>query len=72
LAAPLLGNIIRDEDDWQKHMSYIHYNPVKHGLVQAPGDWQHSSFNYWVEKGLYEKDWGSMQPIIFVGINEAE
>lgn len=63
---------IRDEDDWQKHMDYIHYNPVKHGLVQTPGDWQHSSFNYWVEKGIYEKNWGSMQPIILVGINEAE
>lgn len=63
---------IRDENDWQKHMDYIHYNPVKHGLVQAPGDWQHSSFNYWVEKGLYEKNWGSMESVVFVEINEAE
>src|ERR1700733_7572580 len=39
---------IRDENDWQKHMDYIHYNPVKHGLVRMPGDWQYSSFNYWV------------------------
>ncbi len=64
---------IRDEDDWQKHMDYIHYNPVKHGLVEAPSDWQYSSFNYWVEKGIYEKNWGSMQqPVILAGINEAE
>ena len=63
---------IRDEDDWQKHMDYIHYNPVKHRLVQTPGDWQHSSFNYWVEKGFYEKNWGLTQPIILVGLNEAE
>ena len=57
-------HIIRNENDWQKHMDYIHYNPVKHGLVKSPGDWEHSSFNYWVEKGIYAKNWGSMQPII--------
>ncbi len=22
-----------DEEDWQRHMDYIHYNPVKHGMV---------------------------------------
>jgi putative transposase len=63
---------IRDEDDRIKHMNYIHYNPVKHDLAQSPGDWEHSSFNYWVEKGVYEKDWGSMKPIVFAGMNEAE
>lgn len=64
-------HIIRDENDWKKHMDYIHYNPVKHGLVKSPTDWQHSSFNYWVEKGLYEKCWGA-EPITFVEMNEAE
>ena len=63
---------IRDEDDWQNHMDYIHYNPVKHGLVQTPVDWQHSSFNYWVDKGVYEKNWGSIEPIVFTGMNKAE
>ena len=64
--------MIRDEEEWRKHMDYIHYNPVKHGLAQAPKDWKHSSFNYWVKKGLYEKSWGSMGPIVFSDINEAE
>ena len=65
-------HMIRDEEDWRKHMDYIHYNPVKHGLARAPKDWEYSSFNYWVEKGLYEKSWGSMEPIVFTDINEAE
>ncbi|MHC4542586.1 MAG: REP-associated tyrosine transposase [Planctomycetota bacterium] len=26
---------IRDEEDLQRHIDYIHYNPVKHGLVNA-------------------------------------
>jgi putative transposase len=31
---------IRDEADLESHFDYIHYNPVKHGLVQRPGDWK--------------------------------
>jgi putative transposase len=30
---------IRDEQDFEKHCDYIHWNPVKHGLVAHPGDW---------------------------------
>ncbi|MCE3237859.1 MAG: transposase [Gammaproteobacteria bacterium] len=37
---------IQDEEDRGKHMDYIHYNPVKHGLAHTPLDWPHSSFNY--------------------------
>ena len=65
-------HMIRDEEDWRKHMDYIHYNPVKHGLARAPKDWEHSSFNYWVEKGFYGKSWGSMETMVFTDINEAE
>src|SRR5699024_3794864 len=24
-------HVIRDDDDWRRHVEYIHYNPVKHG-----------------------------------------
>ena len=65
-------HLIRDEDDWKKHMDYIHYNPVKHGFVNFPRDWKYSSFNYWVEKGSYEKSWGSIEPITLGEMNEAE
>ena len=54
---------IRDEEDWQKHWDYIHYNPVKHGYVKSPGEWQYSSFQYWVNKGYYENDWGMSEPV---------
>ena len=62
----------KDENDWKNHMNYIHYNPVKHGFVPSPGDWQHSTFRYWVDRGLYEKDWGSVEPVIFPSISGAE
>lgn len=49
---------IRSDEDWQRHMDYIHYNPVKHGYVDAPVNWQWSSFNKWVRHGVYAPDWG--------------
>ncbi len=49
---------IRDEDDYARHFDYIHYNPVKHGLVMSPGEWKHSSFQEYVKKGVYPADWG--------------
>jgi putative transposase len=52
-------HLIRDDEDWRRHMDYIHYNPVKHGYVKQPADWKYSSFHRAVEKGLYAKDWGS-------------
>ncbi len=54
---------IRNEDDWRRHMDYIHFNPVKHGLAERPGDWPYSSFTRAVEKGLYEPGWGCQVPI---------
>ncbi|KAA5544659.1 transposase [Roseiconus nitratireducens] len=49
---------IQDEDDFQHHFDYIHWNPVKHGYVQCPKDWPHSSFHRWVKKGVYPEHWG--------------
>jgi len=49
---------IHDEKDFQRHLDYIHYNPVKHGYVSCPHLWQYSSFNQWVRKGGYTVDWG--------------
>jgi putative transposase len=50
---------IRDEADLEAHVDYIHYNPVKHGLVSRVRDWPWSSFHQWVERGHYSIDWGS-------------
>ncbi|KTD01216.1 hypothetical protein [Legionella feeleii] len=30
---------IRDESDFCTHVNYIHFNPVKHGLVKEVIDW---------------------------------
>ena len=49
---------IRDERDFSMHCDYIHYNPVKHGLVNLPMEWKHSSFGEFVERGVYPPTWG--------------
>ena len=56
-------HLIRDEADRVRHLDYIHYNPVKHGHVARAGDWPHSSFARWVERGAYADDWGATDDV---------
>jgi putative transposase len=49
---------IRDDQDFQRHFDYIHYNPVKHGLVNRVGDWPYSTFHRYVTEGIYPESWG--------------
>ena len=44
---------IRDEQDLQHHIDYIHYNPVKHGFVQRIEDWPWSTYHKFVREGFY-------------------
>lgn len=48
---------IIDENDLNKHIDYIHYNPVKHGYVKSPKEWKYSSFMKFVQAGFYEENW---------------
>lgn len=48
---------IRDEEDFIRHVNYIHFNPVKHGHARCPHERRYSSFARWVEEGYYGKDW---------------
>ena len=51
-------HVIRDEADMARHIDYIHFNPVKHGLVSRVCDWPHSSFHRYVAEGVLPADWG--------------
>ena len=55
---------ILDDDDLHNHFDYIHYNPVKHGLVSDPADWPWSSFLRFVKSGYYSQDWCAGDKII--------
>ncbi|MDO8136573.1 MAG: transposase [Candidatus Brocadiales bacterium] len=52
-------HLIRDERDFERHCDYIHYNPVKHGYVTAPKDWEFSTFHSFVKSGIYDNNWGA-------------
>jgi putative transposase len=49
---------LRDEADWRRHVDYLHWNPVKHGVAGRVVDWPWSSFHRFVAEGLYEPGWG--------------
>lgn len=51
-------HLIRDEQDYQAHIDYVHINPVKHGLVKQVKDWPYSTFHKLAEQGIYAQDWG--------------
>lgn len=53
-------HLIRDENDFSRHLDYIHYNPVKHGYVANAGDWSYSTFHRYVKRGVYPADWGGV------------
>ncbi|TYO68343.1 transposase [Bradyrhizobium hipponense] len=49
---------IRNDADLERHVDYIHFNPVKHGLVSRVRDWSFSSFHRYVDQGTLPVDWG--------------
>jgi len=48
---------IRDEIDFERHLDYIHYNPIKHQLASCAHGWPYSSFAKWVQRNVYETSW---------------
>jgi putative transposase len=48
---------LRDEEDFARHVDYIHFNPVKHGHVTQVVDWPYSSFHRMTKLGTYPIDW---------------
>ena len=57
---------IRDDTDFARHVDYIHWNPVKHGLVARVADWPYSSVHRYLRQGLLPANWAG------VGIEDAD
>jgi len=58
---------IRGDEDLSNHTDYIHYNPVKNGIMSNPIDYPYSSFKEFVSDGVYSKDWGKKVEIQIAG-----
>ncbi len=70
MAKALSEHVIRNDLDLQRHVDYIHFNPVKHGHVNRVMDWSHSSFHRYVRNGLPEENWGSQVSVYEIGYGE--
>ncbi len=55
-------HLIRDDQDFQRHVDYIHWNPVKHGLVSQVKDWPYSSFHSYVRRNILPEAWAYCMP----------
>jgi putative transposase len=60
---------IDDELDLERHFDYIHFNPVKHGLVSRAVDWPWSSFHRHLAAGHYPAEWGRVEPAHLAGLD---
>jgi putative transposase len=49
---------IRDDADSERHVDYIHFNPIKHGHVLRVQDWPYGTFHSYVTQGILPADWG--------------
>lgn len=63
---------IRDERDYEKHVDYIHFNPVKHGYVTRAVDWDHSSIHRYIADGRLPQDWGTDTEKVKAGYGERQ
>ena len=59
-------HIIRNQEDMNRHIDYIHYNPVKHRLANSPFEWKYSTIHEYHREGYYGEDWGKRETV-FVG-----
>ncbi|SPX60683.1 hypothetical protein [Legionella feeleii] len=57
MAAKIWEHLIRDEKDYEHHLTYIHYNPVKHGYVKRPSDWPYSRIHRAIRLGHLSENW---------------
>ena len=62
------AHLIIDQEDFNRHFDYIHWNPVKHGKVARVADWPYSSFHRYIEQGIYSENWGNDEQFKLEGV----
>lgn len=55
-------HVIRDDDDFGRHLDYVHCNAVKHGYASRAADYRWSSFREWVKRGVFPEELGAIEP----------
>ena len=60
-------HLIRDEQDYIRHVEYIHHNPVRHGYTAKASDWPYSSIHRFIKSGMIDKNWGVKNTVLTDG-----
>ena len=60
-------HLLRDDSDYRRHIDYLHFNPVKHQLVQRVAAWPYSSFHRYVAQDIYPVDRGGDVDVLVDG-----
>jgi putative transposase len=56
--------------DYEKHCDYIHWKPVKHGLVNRVQDRPYSSFHQFTQQGINPQNWAGMKDKVVISGDE--
>jgi len=54
--------IVKDKKELRDHLDFIHYAPVRTGLVNRPAEYRWSSLPARVEEGYYPDNWAELAP----------
>jgi len=52
-------HLIRNDGDYERHVDYVYFNPVKHGFVSRASAWPHSSIHRYIAMGVVDANWGN-------------
>ena len=53
-------HLIRDDADFERHVDYIHFNPLKRGWAERAADWPYSSIHRFVREGVIDAESASV------------
>jgi putative transposase len=53
---------VQGKAELRNHLDFIHYDPVRHGMVERAADYKWSSLPMRVEEGHYPDDWAVLAP----------
>jgi len=63
---------IRDDEDLERHVDYVHINPVKHAHVSRASDWPYSSIHRYIRSGDLLPDWAVSPEVVLSGGERVE
>jgi len=58
---------IKSEISLQRHLDYVHINPVKHGHTMRASDWPYSSIHRYIRQGFMRADWACAPDVLGFG-----